>query len=318
MSQQQLQQRPPAAPAQPAKRPATLYDLVNSEDAKSQLAIALPKHLDASRFTRIVLTELRKTPALLQCTPQSFTAAVIQAAQLGLELGSGLGYAYLIPYKDTCQLIIGYKGLIDLARRSGSLAKIAAYVVYEHDFFDYELGDDEKILHKPGMGDRGKPVAVYAIAKLTNGEVQREVMSVHQVEVIRQRAKRPNPVWGTDWEEMARKTVIRRICKILPLSPEMRDAIDVEAHDYEEEPQRLRPARFAEISAAPDMPLAQDNAAELQEARATLRQAFASFQGDPVACTGGTLEEWCAVDQVERVWHAVDLLAAGSEEGERP
>jgi recombinational DNA repair protein RecT len=108
-------------------------------------------------------------------------------------------------------------------RQSGQISTIAAHVVYERDEFDYQLGDDERIFHKPNiLQDRGKPVAVYCIARTVDGGAFREVMSTADVEKIRQRAPggQKGP-WVTDWGEMARKTVVRRLSKYLPSSTDL-------------------------------------------------------------------------------------------------
>ena len=251
---------------------------------KSQLAEikrALPTHLSPDRFARIALTELRKNPQLTQCDPFSFLGAVIQCAQLGLEPGNGLGHAYLIPFKNRklgvteCQFIPGYKGLIDLCRRSGQIDSISARVVYEKDFFEFEYGDDERIKHRPyvvpvddegkPMGDAGRIMFVYAIAKLKDGGVQREVMTREQIMRVRDRGN-TNPVWETDFDEMARKTVVRRIVKYLPVSASLSTAISADnsayngetqenwkALDINYEPQAALPdpEKFKEVSSQP-------------------------------------------------------------------
>jgi recombination protein RecT len=210
------------------------------ESQKSQIARALPKHLSADRMARIVLTEIRRTPKLLQCDKMSLLGAVIQCAQLGLEPGSGLGHAYLIPYGKECKLIPGFKGLIDLARRSGHIETISARVVREKDQFDFAYGDDERIIHVPFRGkaeDAGPITYVYAIAKMVGGGIQREVMSREQIEWVRDRGNK-NDVWETDFDEMARKTAVRRICKYLPLSPQMAVALEKDNEAYDGKSQR--------------------------------------------------------------------------------
>lgn len=186
---------------------------------------------------RLALTEFRQNPKLLECDQISLLAAVIKCAQLGLEPGNGLGHVYLVPFFNTkagrheVNVIPGYRGLIELARRGGEVVSIVARIVYEADHFHLQYGDDEKIVHSPYLGaeDPGKPVAVYAIARLKDGSNQREVMTMGQVDAVRRRGNR-NPVWDSDFDEMARKTVVRRIMKYLPLSSELSEVI---AHDNE-------------------------------------------------------------------------------------
>ncbi len=199
-----------------------------------QLAMALPRHLNAERFARVALTEVRRNPDLLACDPASFMGSLVQAAQLGLDIGSGLGHAYLIPFqnnktgKKDCQLIIGYRGLIDLVRRSGLVRRLSAHVVFAGDTFDYSFGTDEFIKHVPsGETSFAKITHAYAIAEFKDGARQMEVMQRQEIDAIRDRGRK-NRVWDTDYGEMARKTVIRRICKFLPLSPEISDALTIE------------------------------------------------------------------------------------------
>lgn len=231
---------PVAAKTQVAQtvRQSSLLDVVRSKSFKSQMSLALPKSLNADRLTRIVMTECRKTPDLLKCNAESFFGAVLQCAQLGLEPGSSLGHCYLIPFgngkgsdgKPNAQLIIGYRGMIDLARRSGQILSLFAYCVHEQDQFSYRLGLDPDIEHIPAASaDRGKVTHVYAVAKLKDGGTQFEVMSRAEIEKVRASSKagKSGP-WASHWEEMAKKTVIRRLFKYLPVSIEAVRAVEVD------------------------------------------------------------------------------------------
>lgn len=197
------------------------------EKAKPQIKMALPKHLDADRMLRIAMTSVRRTPGLLSCNQQSLLGAIMQSAQLGLEPDGVLGHAYLIPFKDEVQLIVGYKGLVDLARRSGQLSTIFSRVVYEKDQFDFSYGLDEQLRHVPSDDENpGEIVAVYAIARLKDGGLQFEVMRRREIEEIRKRSRAgESGPWKTDYAEMSRKTVIRRLCKMLPASVELARAV---------------------------------------------------------------------------------------------
>lgn len=207
-------------------------ELVKQESIQSllkkmepQMALCLPKHLSPSRLARIALTCLRQNPKLQQCDPTTFIASIMQAAQLGLEPGV-LGQCYLIPYGNECQFMPGYRGLIDLARRSGNIVSIVARVVYENDLFNYEYGLQEKLEHKPALDNKGKIIAFYAVAILKDGGHQFEIMSKNEVDKIRDtysKAKNKGP-WVDNYEEMAKKTLIRRLFKWLPSSPEMQKA----------------------------------------------------------------------------------------------
>lgn len=202
------------------------------EQSKSAIASRLPKHLTADRILKTALTAINKTPKLLECTKESLMLSIMQAAELGLEPGGALGEGYLVPYKSTCQFIPGYRGLISLARRSGQILSIEAHVVYEKDEFNCTLGLDPKLEHTPAWEevDPGKMRFVYAVAKLKDGGVQFEVMSRAQVEAIRQKSKAGNNgPWVDHYDEMARKTVVRRLFKYLPVSVEMARAMELQA-----------------------------------------------------------------------------------------
>lgn len=203
-----------------------MQDLILS--MKPQIEAALPSVLTGERFSRMVLSAMSTTPALVQCSPKSFLAAMMQAAQLGVEPNTPLGQAYLIPYKNKgvleCQFQLGYKGLIDLAYRSGQVKDIQAHEVYENDEFEYELGLEAKLRHKPAMKDRGAVVAYYAVFHTKDGGYGFEVMSVDDV---RKHAKKYSQSfsssyspWSRNFDEMAKKTVLKKCLKYAPLKTE--------------------------------------------------------------------------------------------------
>ena len=202
------------------------------ERSKNAIASRLPKHLTPDRILKVALTAINKTPKLLECTQESLMMSIMQAAELGLEPGGALGEGYLVPYGNQCQFIPGYRGLIALARRSGQIISIEAHVVHEKDAFDCGLGLDPFLKHTPAWEeeDPGKLRFVYAVAKLKDGGVQFEVMSRAQIEQIRSKSKagRSGP-WVDHFDEMARKTVVRRLFKYLPVSVEMAQALEVQA-----------------------------------------------------------------------------------------
>lgn len=219
------------------QKPKTLAGLLSDPKIKSQMALALPKHMTADRLARIALTEIRKVPALAKCNQESFLGAVMQCAQLGLEPGNALGHAYLLPFGNgkasdglaNVQLIIGYRGMIDLARRSGQIISISAHTVHTEDKFSYQLGLEPNIIHVPADGERGEVTHVYAVAKLKDGGVQFEVMSRYDVEKVRKTSKAANNgPWVSHWEEMAKKTVCRRLFKWLPVSIELQTAVTLD------------------------------------------------------------------------------------------
>lgn len=173
------------------------------------------------------MTSIAKTPELLECSQSSLAAACLQAAQIGLEPDGVLGFAYLVPYGKTATLIPGYKGLIDLARRSGKIVTIEARIVHAKDKFRYAFGLKPVLEHQPFQQDEaGALIAAYAIAHLKDGGHQWDVMWRREIEVIRKRSKMGNAgAWVSDYEEMAKKTVLRRLCKMLPASVELHQAV---------------------------------------------------------------------------------------------
>lgn len=203
--------------------------------AKSKnLAGLIPKHLTPERVAKIAISALMRQPKLLECKPETVWFQVAQAATLGLEVNL-LGGAYLVPFKNKnggtdCQLIVGYQGLIDLARRSGNIESIEARVVYKNDKFEIEHGLTPTLKHIPCLdGEPGPMRLVYAIAWLKDGGKQVEVMTKTEVDAIRRRSKAANNgPWVTDYDEMARKTVVRRLAKYLPKSIEMAQAMTLE------------------------------------------------------------------------------------------
>jgi len=197
---------------------------ITSAKAMEAIAMALPQHMTAEKMARVVITAITRTPKLLECTPQSIMQAVIEASQLGLMPDGVLGHGYILPYKTTAVFIPGYKGLLDLARRSGEIDWVQARLVFANDDFNYCYGADPTITHTPARARGEAPgdlIAAYGVAKFKTGEIYFEVMHLDEIEAIRQRsrAKDKGP-WVTDYNEMARKTVIRRLCKFLPMNPE--------------------------------------------------------------------------------------------------
>ena len=192
---------------------------------EGEIRKALPSVMTPERFTRIVLSAISVNPQLGACTPNSFLGAMMTSAQLGLEVNTPLGQAYVLPYRNKGQLEaqfqLGYKGLIDLAYRSGEVEVIQAHVVYEHDQFECEYGLDPKLSHKPADRDRGEPIKVYAVFKTKSGGFGFEVMSMEDVRAHATKYSKAynsgfSP-WKTNFEEMAKKTVLKRVLKYAPL-----------------------------------------------------------------------------------------------------
>ncbi len=205
----------------------TISDMLKAN--AGELQKALPKHLTLDRLLKTAIYAINRSPALQACTPASLVTCITQCAELGLELTPALGLAYLIPYGTTATLIVGYRGLLDLARRSGVLAQGEAHVIYDTDDFLVEYGLDPKLRHIPDLRKSGRPIGVYFIARLSNGERHIEVMTWEAVMKIKARSKTSGSgPWVSDEEEMAKKTVVRRAAKYLPLSPEMADALNAD------------------------------------------------------------------------------------------
>lgn len=192
---------------------------------EGQIKRALPSVITPERFSRMVLTALSSTPKLQQCTPQSFLGAMMTAAQLGVEPNTALGQAYLLPYDNRkkgvteCQFQLGYKGLIDLAYRSGEVTIIQAHEVCEHDEFEYELGMDPKLHHIPAKINRGKPICYYAMFKTKDGGYGFDVMSIEDIQAHARRYSKAynSGPWQTNFDEMAKKTVLKKVLKYAPL-----------------------------------------------------------------------------------------------------
>lgn len=203
------------------------------ENHKGKIAEAAANKVSPDRLLRVALVAANKNQALFRCTPESVLLAVIQAATLGLEAGSALGDAYLVPYGTECTLIIGYRGFITLARRSGTIQKVEARPVFDGEAFRVRYGTNPGIDHEPVFDNprtRAELVAVYAVWTMNDGSQQFDVMSAAEIEAIRQRSRaKDNGPWKTDYVEMAKKTVLRRSAKLVPLSVEMAEALEADA-----------------------------------------------------------------------------------------
>jgi recombination protein RecT len=258
------------------------------EANRAALAMAIPRHLSVDRMLRTALTCFSITPQLLECSPRSLLGAVVQCAQLGLEPGI-LGMAYLVPFRDRKRgttevtLIPGYRGLLDLARRSGEISTIQAHGVRRKDRFNYRYGLDPQLDHIPSEDtDRGELSHVYAIARLKDGGVQFEVMTRPEIDAHRDRYSRASAIgpWQTEYEEMAKKTVLRKLCKLLPASIELHQAVALDEHAEAGLPQDL-----GGVIDLGDAPEASKPAGKLDEL--TEKLAKAENAGAVVAPAGG-------------------------------
>lgn len=231
---------------------------------------ALPRHMTAERMVKIVQVAASRQPELLECGLDSLGAAVVTASQLGLEPVGPLGQAYIVAYwnsktkKRDAQLIVGYKGLIELATRSGKITKIEAVVVYSNEEFKVVRGLHPDISHEQIIdGDAGEFRAVYAVATYTDGEKQFEVMNKFDIEKIRNRSRAgQSGPWVTDYEEMAKKTVIKRLCKLLPMSVELANAVEIDNARESGEPIQYIDMDVAETIEAAAIEVAPEEAPE--------------------------------------------------------
>lgn len=198
--------------------------------SQNSLAAVLPNHMKADRIIRLAILAAVKDPKVLECSKESVISSLMTAAQLGLEPNGTLGSAYLVPFNNRrkgrmeLQLIPGYRGLVDLAKRSGEVAGVEARVVYKDDVFEIHFGTDPKIVHRPNPDVEpaiGNIRGFYAVATFEGGHKQFEWMTKQQVDAIRDRSKsKDDGPWKTDYEEMGKKTVTKRASKYWPLSPE--------------------------------------------------------------------------------------------------
>lgn len=201
-------------------------------NAQMVLTEAIPETLrrtmNPGRVIKVALMNAANNKSILKCTPKSVVNAVIQATSYGLDVGGSLGQAYIVPFKNKnlrppfdheATLIIGYRGFIAMARRSGEILSVAAHGVYDKDEFDMQLGDEPHIKHRPFLGgERGKLVSVYSVAEFKDGGRHTDFMTVADVNKIRSRSRASdNGPWKTDYDEMAKKTVVRRASKYWPL-----------------------------------------------------------------------------------------------------
>lgn len=207
-----------------AKKPSSVRDWLKSDSFKGEIAKALPSLCTPDRFMRFALTSLQRVPALEKCSQPSVLRCFLQLAELGIEADGRR--AHLIPYGTECTLILDYKGLIELVRRSGEVASLRAETVCEaeRDSFTWENG---VINHRINwLEPRGEILAVYAVCQLKSGETQSAVMTKAEVEKIRTASKAGSSgPWKDHWGEMAKKSVIRRLCKMLPLATEVQEAM---------------------------------------------------------------------------------------------
>lgn len=221
------------------------------ETNASEFLRALPPHIPAERFKRVLQTAVLGNPDLMKADRKSLFESAMKAAQDGL-LPDGREGA-LVVYGDKVQWMPMIFGILKKIRNSGELKAIRAHIVYEHDEFELIYGDEEKLTHRPKIvGDRGKPVLAYAIAETLEGGIYREAMSVDDIEKVRavsRAGRNPKGPWVQWWDQMAEKTVLRRLAKRLPMSSDLDDLIrrDDELYDFDKGHERGSPAGFRPV-----------------------------------------------------------------------
>jgi recombination protein RecT len=200
---------------------------VNDPTFRERIRNMLPAIIKPERFAAVALTSLSRNPKLLECTPVSLIRCLLQAATVGLEVDNGLGHAYLVPFRDRkagtteCTLILGYRGLVQLMLRSNGVSAVFASVVREGDEFDFELGLAPKLSHRPANDPEKLLTSAYAILYMKDGTRLFDVMSRAEIERVRGRSRASSEgPWVTDYHEMAKKTVLRRLAKLAPMSVE--------------------------------------------------------------------------------------------------
>jgi len=256
-------------------------------DMKDSLADVLPRHITPERVLKMALVAASRQPKLYECTRESIAKGVMDSASLGLDCSGLLGSGYLVPYWNgkirmlEAQFIPGYRGLIDLARRSGQVSRIEAHLVHENDDCEIEFGTDPKLIHKPSFkADRGGVLGAYMVAEIVGGGKQVEFMPIADLLKIKERSKSRDKAgnligpWVTDEGEMMRKTVVRRGVKYLPLSPERANdlarAIELDNASYVD----------IEDIATGEPKTPEDRAAELREKKKTRPTAGGDDPGE--------------------------------------
>lgn len=218
------------------KRQSTIADFIQT-NLSQQIAKVLPQHLTAEKMVKLALGALRKDPKLGLCSQASFGQCVMELSELGLSMNTPLGEAYLIPRENKkggvdCTYIIGYQGYISLARRSGDIKKIYADVVRDGDYFVYERGLEERLVHRPGDQSDSSVTHAYAIAWLVNSD-QPVFIVLNKSEIRKRKERSPTSAksyspWSSDYEAMCKKSAVRALWPWLPRSVEMAKAFDYE------------------------------------------------------------------------------------------
>jgi len=223
------------------KKRKEIENYLSQERVRKSLELVAPKHLTPEKIVKLALVAASRNPEVYKCTPQSILQAIMEAAEVGLDFTGNLGQGWLVAFYNSnikayeCQFIPGYQGLIEIAYRSGVVTHIESRIVYEKDHFEIVYGTQQGIKHIPYIGgDRGKIIAAYAIAKVKDSpEPFVEMMSKNEIDLVRSCSKAKNKFCWTKFEaEMSRKTVVRRLFKYLPKTPEIKRILEIDDEQY--------------------------------------------------------------------------------------
>lgn len=247
--------------AEPTKVKAlTVYDQVGLffDRGRTEIEKVATKGFDFERVKRIVISAMRRDEKLQACEPESIFRSAIDAVKLGFEPGGPLGHAYLIAYGKKAQMVLGVVGIAELVYRAGYVRSLEAHIVYANDVFDLDYGRENPLIHKPCfVGDRGAPIAAYAIARFVGGGMRVEPMRLDEIEkiMLATPSRGERGPWQGHLDEMRKKTVARRICKLLPKSIELADEFAREdAMEREEEDVTPKKSRKDAPALPPSMP----------------------------------------------------------------
>ena len=229
-------------PAQPAGSVANIKHMLDAKEG--EIAQLIPKHVGVERFNRAALVALNTNPRILECSGLSIFVSILNAAKVGLVIGGATPQAHLVKFKKTCQLIIDYRGFAHLARQAG-VSRIEAATVYEKDRFEFVRGTELKLSHQRHLGtSRGKKLGAYALLILPDGTPMADFMDTNELESVAKRSmsyQAGGGPWKSDRKEMEKKTVLRRLLKLAPMSPDRQEAaqrldaaITIDNDDYEE------------------------------------------------------------------------------------
>lgn len=284
---------------------------------------SLPAGFNVDRMSRVVINAISTTPAIAECNPGTIFLSAVRAFSCGLEPNGALNEGYLVPFFNSktgqkeCQFMPSYRGLIQLARRSGEISEIYAKTVHEGDEFEVEEGTERHIVHHPDyFGKRGKAIGYYAVFKLKDGSQDFEVMGIDEIETIRKRSKAGNSgPWQTDYDEMAKKTVLKRLLKRAPAKIEVAAAIDSDNKAAMGESQDaiidIDMSEFEIVDETPAEIASQQNASRVQD----LKQKLSAKEAKPAHIHASD------IDQIMREFQVSEgdvIRAANDVRGDMP